>query len=361
MKALKTIQENFYSGLKAFFEELKIPINYLAEEPANPKDILSTETYNSNNVGHQLMEDVYFLGIVNDDIFEEKETFQSGDEFKKAIKKDYDGIVLLGITLKDRENGLLPTRSHLADITRAFNREFKYTPVTIVFKYGNYISFANSERLKYKQEWREGEKAGKVTILRDIKTENTHSGHLRILQRLEIKRSGTKAVTSYADLYKYWQEVLSVSVLNKSFYEELSNWYFWAIKSVRFPGEPKKEAGEKEADFLERTKAHRAQNVIRLITRLMFSWFIKEKHLINPQLFDEAELKELVDLGKKTSSNYYKAVLQNLFFATLNQEMDKRAFRRDGQNYNVTNLFRYKGLFKDEILTLPVKCDNLRP
>ena len=28
--------------------------------------------------------------------------------------------------------------------------------------------------------------------------------------------------------------------------------------------------------------------------------------------------------------------------------MDKRAFRRDSQNYNVTNLFRYKNLFKNE-------------
>jgi hypothetical protein len=32
--------------------------------------------------------------------------------------------------------------------------------VVIVFKYGNHIAFANTERLKYKQEWREGEKAG---------------------------------------------------------------------------------------------------------------------------------------------------------------------------------------------------------
>ncbi len=110
MIALKTIQEDFYDGLKAFFKELNIPINYLAEEPAKPVDILS-ENYNAGNYAHQLMEDVYFLGIVNDEIFEEKEIFESGDQFKKAIKKDYDGIVLLGVTLKNRENGLLPTRS----------------------------------------------------------------------------------------------------------------------------------------------------------------------------------------------------------------------------------------------------------
>jgi hypothetical protein len=55
----------------------------------------------------------------------------------------------------------LPTRSHLAEITRAFNREFPYTPVVVVFKYQNYIALANAERSKFKQEWREGEKIGK--------------------------------------------------------------------------------------------------------------------------------------------------------------------------------------------------------
>jgi adenine-specific DNA-methyltransferase len=39
-------------------------------------------------------------------------------------------------------------------------------------------------------------------------------------------------------------------------------------------------------------------------------------------------------------STYYKAILQNLFFATLNQEMDKREFRKDGQHFMAHNLYR---------------------
>ena len=247
----KTIQKDFYQGLKAFFEELNIPVNYLAEEPADPADILTETMPKAGNSAHQLMEEVYFLGVVDDKIFEGKDTFQSGEQFKSSIESDYDGLVLLGIRLKNRENGLLPTRSQLAEITRSFNREFKYTPVTIVFQYGSYISLANSERLKYKQKWREGERAGKVSLLYNIKTEGTHSGHLKILRQLQI----SPEISSYEGLYQHWQEVLSVSVLNKSFYEELSNWYFWAIKTVRFPGEPKDSQEEK-------TKTHRAQNII---------------------------------------------------------------------------------------------------
>ena len=35
------------------------------------------------------------------------------------------------------------------------------------------------------------------------------------------------------------------------------------------------------------------------------------------------------------------------FFATLNQEIGKRAFRKDRQHMNVTNLLRYESCFKD--------------
>ena len=107
-----------------------------------------------------------------------------------------------------------------------------------MFKYAGYLGFANTERLKYKQEWREGEKAGKVSLLRDIDITNPHSGHLRILKDLIIPDSGKNKVDSFAKLYAYWQDVFSVNILNKKFYQELSNWYFWAIKEVTFPDSP---------------------------------------------------------------------------------------------------------------------------
>lgn len=47
------------------------------------------------------------------------------------------------------------------------------TLVGVVFKYGNYLAFSNTECLKYKQECREGEKAGKVRLLRDIQIKKT--------------------------------------------------------------------------------------------------------------------------------------------------------------------------------------------
>ncbi|MEA2039946.1 MAG: N-6 DNA methylase [Thermodesulfobacteriota bacterium] len=312
------------------------------------------------------MNDVYFLGMVDDAAFE-----GNAGLAPEKIESDYDGILIFGVTLNPRDNGLLPTRSQLAEITRSFNREFHYTPVVVVFKYENHIAFANTERQKYKQEWREGEKAGKVSLLRDVDLDNSHSGHLRILSELAISRSGKKAINSFADLYTYWQTVFSVSLLNKKFYDELSKWYFWAVTEVTFPSEPTViDEQLKKIDLATLRQEHNAKNVIRLLTRFLFVWFVKEKNLIPEELFDIDYLKSelLKDLSPvrheglfkeaNIESVYYKAILQNLFFASLNcpieplekEDNRERGFRlRDnfGQHRDANYLMRYKNQFKD--------------
>lgn len=112
----------------------------------------------------------------------------------------------------------------------------------------------------------------------------------------------------------------SVEVLTKEFYQELSDWYAWAIKIIRFPN-----------DLNDKTDDDKFNNesAIRLITRLIFVWFLKQRHLVPDEFFDEqyiaANLIEgfnphaMADLfGKSSESKYYKAILQNLFFAMLN-------------------------------------------
>jgi len=355
-------QVNFLQALKALFKDLKVPMNYVADEPTTAKEILK-DTYKENDT-FQLMDDVYFVGMVDDAAFEGNKSLAAD-----KIKSDYDGMLIFGVTLKSRPNGLLPTRSQLAEISRAFNREFYYTPVVVVFKYGNYLAFANTERLKYKQEWREGEKAGKVSLLRDIHIEKPHSGHERILAELQIPTIGTKKVDSFAKLYAYWQEVFSVSLLNKKFYQELSNWYFWATQHVTFPGEPTiADAHHKNAKLEDLLQEHRATNVIRMLTRLLFVWFIKEKKLIPEELFElDALQKDILNeispyhergmfKERNKESIYYKAILQNLFFATLNCPIEgdnldkrKRGFRGDGYGTHrgIDYLMRYKQYFKN--------------
>ena len=123
------VTEDFHAALRTFFKKLNIPVNYIAEEPARPQDILTEgKTYKKDHPAFQLMNDVYLLGMVDDAAFEGNDSLDP-----KKIESDYDGILIFGVTLYPRNNGLLPTRSQLAEITRSFNREFHYTPVVVVF------------------------------------------------------------------------------------------------------------------------------------------------------------------------------------------------------------------------------------
>lgn len=132
-------------------------------------------------------------------------------------------------------------------------------------------------------------------------------------------------------------EAFSVEALTKEFYSELSNWYFWALQNVKFPD-----------DFEQDEEVRNATSTIRLITRLMFVWFLKQKGLIPDGLFDKEELKKILNYRDKTGSTFYKAILQNLFFATLNTEMsgDKRKFIN--RQYGVQGFYRYERFFSNK-------------
>ena len=65
---------------------------------------------------------------------------------------------------------------------------------------------------------------------------------------------------------KELQERFSTEVLTKAFYQELSDWYAWAIMIVKFPNDINDNADD--------TK-YNTESIIRLITRLIFVWFLK--------------------------------------------------------------------------------------
>ncbi len=142
----------------------------------------------------------------------------------------------------------------------------------------------------------------------------------------------------------------SVEAVTKQFYREVANWYFWALDHVRFPKDAPK---TDDKDHV---------SLIRLITRLIFCWFLREKGLLPATLFDPKSLSAMLNgfapnAAHDTSSVFYKAILQNLFFATLNTEMDKRDWARDGQHFMAHNLYRHRELFRDPTTALELFRD----
>ena len=111
-------------------------------------------------------------------------------------------------------------------------------------------------------------------------------------------------------VYDLRNRFLSVEVLTRAFYQELSDWYAWAIMVVHFPNDLK---------TLEDSQKYNSEAMIRLITRLIFVWFLKQRHLVPDEFFDEQYINSYllksftpnakVNLfGKADNSYYYKGI-----------------------------------------------------
>ena len=164
------------------FEEIGIELNQLSSESVKVSDI-----FTNTNPPTEEIQSIYAVGLIDDDFLKDENS-----NFEISNKQKYDGILVFAVEL----NNSNPTRKILSDISRAFNREYYYTPVIILFKYGNKLSLSNTQRQPYKIE-KEGEKVGKVTILRDIDINNPHSGHIKILEEMKIRPH----ISTYEELY----------------------------------------------------------------------------------------------------------------------------------------------------------------
>ena len=164
---------------------------------------------------------------------------------------------------------------------------------------------------------------GSVSLVREINPGRPHRAHLDILADLSLPArlrwlDSRGKPRNFDGLLAAWLAALDTEALNRRFYRELFAWFERAIAAARFP------AGQAVALPPE-------EHIIRLITRLLFVWFLKEKGLVADDLFVEHQVAQLLkDYDRAGGDSYYRAVLQNLFFATLNTEIGQRRF--SGQN-----------------------------
>ncbi len=134
-----------------------------------------------------------------------------------------------------------------------------------------------------------------------------------------VRRRLFPKFTTFADV----KEAFSVEALTKEFYNNLFAWYQWAMDEktgITFPNSPETHADDRK---------QLSEAIIRMITRLMFVWFIKQKGIVPNALFQRDKLLELIKDFQPESmeqDNYYRVILQNLFFATLNCQPDKRKY-----------------------------------
>lgn len=286
--------------------------------------------------------EIHLLFQITDEELSEQHSIFSGKQINQGLMNSY---LFFSIGLKEKSYA----RGKLSQITRQLNRLFPM-PVMVFFEYDGKLSIAVINRRRSKRDV-EKDVLGKVTLIQEISLASPHRGHLDILASFSISElKKKKTVNSFDTLHAVWEEIFNVKLLNKRFYRELSNWYFWAMRNVRFPHLDDEMDKYSTIQNKERVREHDAKNLIRLLTRILFVWFIKEKNLIPEELFEPCYLeskllKKFQTEGKDTQ--FYKAILQNLFFATLNQTQSKREFRKQGQHHNTTTLLRYEAAFKN--------------
>ena len=252
-------------------------------------------------------------------------------------------VRLNGRSLQERGSDRY-SRKDLATMTREINKLF-LMPVMLLFQHGQTITISViNRRLNLRDESRDV--LEKVTLIKDIAIASPHRAHIEILFDLSLEQLyKAHKFSNFVELHRAWQKTLDSSELNKRFFKEVADWYFWATQRAVFPADaPKDEEGQDSI------------SVIRMITRLIFVWFLKEKGLVPEELFNRSHIETLIHFDDPASSSYYKAILQNLFFATLNQPMNRdkpgsRKFRSEGKgsrdgHYMIHNVYRYRALMK---------------
>ena len=242
-------------------------------------------------------------------------------------------FLFVAADLEPRPGNRPYSRTDLTTMTRVVNSRLAM-PVILLFRHGETLTLAAVHRRAHKRDDAR-DVLERVTLIKDIRAADPHRAHLDILCELALQDHIRAGVRTFDDLHKAWERVLDIEELNRRFYRELFAWFERAAGECTLPDDG---AGD----------GFRERHVIRLITRLLFIWFLKEKGLVPERLFEDSFASAALVNHAPERSDYYQAVLQNLFFATLNTPIDQRAFsNRSQRTHRDFSLYRYRDLLTD--------------
>ncbi|MGC9073747.1 MAG: Eco57I restriction-modification methylase domain-containing protein, partial [Caldisericum sp.] len=130
----------------------------------------------------------------------------------------------------------------------------------------------------------------------------------------------------------------SVEKVTKDFFVEIANKFYELIG-----GKVKRGNKEEEHSKILKlpTQDPKVERIfaIKLLSRLIFLWFLKKKDLISDSVLSAKAVdnyKEMLPIELRTSNSYYHSVLEPLFFEVLNKRIEDRE-----------TIFKQNSLFKD--------------
>ena len=257
-------------------------------------------------------------------------------------EENEDSFMFFTVELKDKHY----PRGKYAQFTREVNKRMQM-PIVVFFRVKDRLTIGFVGRRQHRRA-PDRDVLEQVTLIKDIRLDDPHRAHIEVLFELSLGECAKwmadhKEQENFDGLLAAWLARLDTEELNRKFYRELFDWFEWAVAEGKFPTDKNRSIDPEE-------------HIIRLITRLLFVWFIKEKGLVAEELFNELQARDLLaDYDRDTGDSYYRAVLQNLFFATLNTEIGKRDFSQGGNpRHRNFSLYRYEDqmLDPDRLLAL---------
>lgn len=122
------------------------------------------------------------------------------------------------------------TRTQLANITRFISMRIRQ-PFMMIFRYSDVLTLAIINRRLNLRDTTE-QVLEKVTLIKDISLDSSKCkrAHIDILSELHLQLLIARHdVTNFDTLHDAWEVVLNSEPLNRKFYNELYNWYEWAV------------------------------------------------------------------------------------------------------------------------------------
>ena len=313
-----------YRGDDALPSEAVTVGDFIADYPADNPDTKAEQEFSENT------QSVRFISQISDaeitanaqHVLIDSSAFDTGNA---------RSFLFLAVALKEATY----TRGQYAAFTREINKRWQIPTVVLFKTAANLLTLAFAHRRAHRRDPGR-DVLGNVFLIREIDQVDPHRAHLDILDDLSLaKRLGWMKAhgkpNNFDGLLEAWLDALDTEELNRRFYGDLFKWFEHAVAQAKFP---------KTGPKILKPEEH----VLRLITRLLFVWFIKEKGLVAEDLFVEHQVGALLqDYDGADGDSYYRAVLQNLFFATLNTEIGERRFSKqtsdDHRNFSV---YRYR-------------------
>ncbi len=215
---------------------------------------------------------------------------QTQQTFEFLEENHIDSFFFFAVELKEKTY----SRSAYAELTREINKRL-IAPTVVLFRVANRLTIGFVGRRLHEHN-PERDVLQQVTLIKDIRLEAPHRAHLDILSELSLTEclkwmDANKKQKNLAGLLSAWVAKLNTEALNKQFYRRLFSWFEWAVREAKFPRAELNPLGPEE-------------HIIRLITRLLFIWFLKEKGLVPEWLFEDSEESGQVGLQNNQQSEY---------------------------------------------------------